>query len=200
MPQPPPEVLHRALSVPITRAVKMLAPGASGEVLAGIEERFRLCYDRDGWQAVSAYPGVDEALGQLHAARVPCYVVTSKRWIPTMRILDHLRLRKFFLDVVCVDSVIPSFPTKSDALRHLVVQHALDPGRLLVVGDSPEDLEAATAVGADFRGIDYGYGSTLLMERIRPTQLIQSLVQVLPLLSQRSEAALLSATSTASDS
>jgi phosphoglycolate phosphatase-like HAD superfamily hydrolase len=78
------------------------------------------------------------------------------------------------------DSVSPPFQTKAAALGYLLRSEALDSRRVLMVGDSCEELNAARTVGVDFLRVSYGCGIEGLRAALTTT-LLNSLWDLIPL-------------------
>lgn len=129
-----------------------------------LETSFRRHYDNDGWRDSPAYPGVVETLEVLHAAGARLYVLTNKPALPTARILKHLGLSHLFTEIVTPDSREPRFATKSAAALALRTRMQTAPSATLLVGDSPDDAQAAAAAGFVFAAASWGYGQVHLSD------------------------------------
>jgi phosphoglycolate phosphatase-like HAD superfamily hydrolase len=71
-------------------------------------------------------------------------------------VLDTYELRPCFVDLVAVES--GSKTTKADLLRAYVTRHAVEQGKLVMIGDRASDVEAARDLSCLFVGCDYGHG------------------------------------------
>jgi len=137
---------------------RRIFPDIEGNELETLVKEFRKAYDNGGWQKTVLFDGVKKTLTELGNLNIRNYLVTSKPKLPTLKILDLLKIRNRFVDVVCSDSIIPSFPSKSDALACLIAKHGLDHEKILSVGDTNEDKVAAITCGIRFAAASYGYG------------------------------------------
>jgi len=126
--------------------------------LDALVQEFRQAYDNGGWQKTMLFDGVEDTLIKLENLNIRNYVVTSKPKLPSEKILDLLKIRNHFIDMVCPDSVTPAFPSKSAAMACLIPKHSLDHEKILSVGDTNEDKVAAITCGIRFAAAAYGYG------------------------------------------
>ena len=141
------------------RSVLAELPGVSGpEALDRLEQGFRLSYESEGWRKTDCYPGVRDVLWRLLTGGDGLYVVTNKPFKPASRILRELKLDGFFREIVCRDSRIPPYASKTEALSELLLRHGLAPDGCLLVGDTREDASAAQAAGMHSAIVEHGYG------------------------------------------
>lgn len=154
--------------LPDTSIVAMVGEGAAVLVrraLAAAElepetpgalDRFLALYDARLLVHTAPYKGTVEMLAWL-GERVPMAVLTNKPERATERILDGLGLRQYFRDVIGGDTPFGRKPDPA-GLLHLAASADADPGRTLMVGDSPVDLLTARAAGTQICLVRYGFG------------------------------------------
>lgn len=102
------------------------------------------------------YPGVREALDQLHAKRVPLAVLTNKPIRFTLQMLEGLGLDLHFFRVYGGNS----FPEKKPdpaGLNALVAESGADRARTIMIGDSAVDVETARNAGVQACGVRWGF-------------------------------------------
>jgi phosphoglycolate phosphatase len=104
------------------------------------------------------YPGVTEALQEIHGMNIPMGVCTNKPESFTRQILEGLGLSGFFSSVVGGDSTRARKPDPEPVLaclRGLVAE----PSSSLMIGDSVHDVHAAHAAGVTIGVVPWGYRS-----------------------------------------
>ena len=119
----------------------------------GALARFLDIYDARLLNHTVPYDGVPEVLALLMETG-PLAVLTNKPLAPALRILDHLGLRGFFIEVIGGDSRFGRKPHPAG------LQSLMRPGEVTVmVGDSPVDAQAAEAADCGFVLAGYGPGA-----------------------------------------
>jgi len=92
-------------------------------------------------------PGAKQTLTDLHAARLPMYVNSGTPQAALRPILKRRRIDEYFA------GVLGGPQSKLDNLRAIALQTQLDPGEIMMVGDSDDDANAAAAFGCRFVGV-----------------------------------------------
>ena len=101
------------------------------------------------------YPGVREALDELHGAGVPLAVLTNKPIRFSLRMLEGLGLDLHFFRVYGGNS----FPEKKPhpmGLEALIAESRADRDRTVMVGDSAVDVQTARNAGVRACGVQMG--------------------------------------------
>lgn len=124
--------------------------------MPGLLERFIALYlDRIADHS-HAYEGVEAALDALAADGAVLCVVTNKRTDLSLALLEKLGLLDRFAAVVGSDAVSRRKPDPA----HLIEAAALaggDPARMVMVGDSANDVIPARAAGIPVIAVTFGY-------------------------------------------
>ncbi|WP_312628439.1 phosphoglycolate phosphatase [Scandinavium sp.] len=102
------------------------------------------------------FPAVAETLAVLHAKGLPLALVTNKPSPFVAPILEALDIAKYFSVVVGGDDVQNKKP-HPEPLLLVANKLGLTPDALLFVGDSRNDILAASAAGCCSVGLTYGY-------------------------------------------
>jgi phosphoglycolate phosphatase len=120
--------------------------------------RFLGIYEARLLQCTRPYPEIESVLAALEP-RLPIAVLTNKPLASTRRILDGLRLARFFPPELVFGGDGP-FPRKPDpaGLRLLCERVGVAPGATLMVGDSVVDWRTARAAGTRICLATYGFG------------------------------------------
>lgn len=91
-----------------------------------------------------AYEGIMDLVQALTGREVPLYVWTARSKVSTIRILEELKLRRFFKDI-CGSDTANAKPSQA-GLDYLVPE--VDPENVVVIGDSLGDIVGAKSFGA----------------------------------------------------
>lgn len=146
---------------PLMETLTLLAGTDEATVLRPLAEAFKAYYDMEGYRLTSVFPGIEAMLAGLVSKKIPLYVATNKRLVPTQRILEYLGWGKFFSGIYALDSFVPSLGCKADVLTHIVLEHNLAPASTIYVGDRYEDGEAAMVNDISFALALWGYGGNI---------------------------------------
>jgi phosphoglycolate phosphatase len=122
--------------------------------------------------ATRPYPGVAETLERLAARGIALSVLTNKPVGMSRAILEGLGLLPRFVEVIGGDSLPTRKPDPAglELLRGLT---ATPRARVLLVGDSPVDVQTAAAGGVAFCGVAWGLQPAAL-RAARPERLIDT--------------------------
>ena len=136
-------------------------------------ERYRVIYHEKGSHEGGAYPGVPEMLRRLKDAGFTLCTATCKPTEVVTPILEEQGIAGYFAFVGGA-SMDESRDTKTDVIRYVLSQPALQGKRVLMVGDRSDDLQGAANCGLDAAGVLYGYGSREELEPFHPKLLVES--------------------------
>jgi phosphoglycolate phosphatase len=147
-----PNLIQRALA---------LVRGVSPETVADAEIRALLPRYQGHYAAVlgrstQPYPGMVEGLERLSAMGFPMAVVTNKAARFVQPHLEHAGIARHFALVLGGDS-LPTRKPDAGPLLHVATAFGIAPARLLMVGDSINDVAAARAAGCPVLVLPYGY-------------------------------------------
>jgi phosphoglycolate phosphatase len=118
-----------------------------------------------------AYPGVLAALAHFH--RIPMMVATNKPSIFAAKILDSLNLTPAFRTIVAGDNVTRKKPDP-EMLQKCLKGLDVNPADVVMVGDSPNDVNAAKSIGAISVGCTYGIVAAGILKSANPDITIDS--------------------------
>lgn len=151
-----------------TQLRKFVGPplAACFRVACGLEEQiishacdvYREIYTQTGALFdAETYQNVPELLSNLVARGFTLGVATLKYDSLAVEVLTHFSLQEYFSVVSGAD--LDGKLTKADIIRNaLTTLKCTDYQRVLMVGDTPHDLDGALEVGVDFVGVDWGFG------------------------------------------
>jgi phosphoglycolate phosphatase len=129
------------------------------------------------------YPGVREGINLLKAAGYKLGCVTNKAAQFTEPLLKDLGIRDDFAIVISGDSLPKKKPDPAPLL-HAAQFFSCRPENALMIGDSVSDVSAARAAGFQIVCMSYGYNHGIDIRDADPDAVIDSLVDILPLLEQ----------------
>ncbi len=124
---------------------------------------FRLRYAAMPTPAESLYPGVVDALTQLAFSGIRLGLCTKKPEALTHKVLEELKIARFFEAVSCGDSTQHPKPDARHLLGVLTTLNA-SPSDALMVGDSHVDFELAANAQVRFAFARYGYAEGAVRE------------------------------------
>lgn len=119
--------------------------------------RYFLAYYREHMlDATTLYPGVREALDELHAAGKPMAILTNKPVKFSVTLIERLGLHGHFFKIYGGNS----FPEKKPhpgGLQALMEERSTGPERTVMIGDSAVDMQTARNAGALACGVTWGF-------------------------------------------
>lgn len=126
-----------------------------------------------GSHECAVFPGVLQMLQTLKQAGFILCTATSKPTKVVTPILEEQGLAQYF-DFIGGASMDESRDTKTEVVRYVLSQPALQGKRVLMVGDRNDDMRGAADCGLDAAGVLYGYGSREELETFHPVLLAES--------------------------
>ena len=139
-------------------------------------------YGRHLLDHTAPYPGARDVLVRFR--RMPLHLATNKSRVFTDPILDGLHMAGAFRRVVCGDETPARKPDPAH-LRLCLEGLDVDPAEVVVVGDSPNDINAAKALGAVSVGCTFGLVSPGLIRSAGPDFTIDALAELAGLFPSR---------------
>jgi HAD superfamily hydrolase (TIGR01509 family) len=105
---------------------------------------------------IRPFEGVQELLAELRAHAQPMALATSKRQVPLQRQLTRFGWQGFFAPIITPDEVEQGKP-HPESLQKIMAMTGLRPSELLMVGDTPFDLDMAKAAGVPSLAVGHGF-------------------------------------------
>jgi phosphoglycolate phosphatase len=159
VPVPDDDKLAKLIGPPLESSLwQLLGSNTAPSLVVRAVEYYRERYSTEGFLENYVYPGIEDALGELHSTGVPLFVATSKPHPIAIRILDHFGLSKFFAGTYGSE-LDGTRSDKSELLRYLIATERLDATHVVMVGDRMHDIRAARANDLRSVGVLWGYGS-----------------------------------------
>ncbi len=132
---------------------------ADSERVAALVARFREHYRAHGLDASKLFAGWSDVLDHLAALGVPMCVLSNKPDPSTQWICGALLARWPFRAIVGLRDGVPAKPDPA-GVRGLIATLGVEPRFVALVGDSPLDMQAASAAGCRALGVGWGFHTT----------------------------------------
>lgn len=129
------------------------------------------------------YPGVREGVDLLQAAGYKLGCVTNKAAQFTEPLLRDLGVADAFSIIISGDT-LPKKKPDPMPLLHAAEFFGVAPEASLMIGDSVSDVKAARAAGFQIVCMSYGYNHGVDIRDAHPDAVIDSMVEIMPLLEQ----------------
>ena len=136
--------------------IRRALPHSTDEELDQAHQFFLQYYRDHMLDATTLYPGVREALDQLHAARVPLAILTNKPVRFSVRLIEGLHLDVHFFRIYGGNSFEEKKPHPR-GIEELIAESGADRARTVMVGDSAVDVLTARAASVRACGVSWGF-------------------------------------------
>lgn len=103
---------------------------------------------------LALFDGARELVAALHGSGVAVCVATGKSSAGLLRAMQSTGLAGYFRATRCADQTHPK--PHPAMLLELSAELEIDPGRMLMIGDTTHDLQMARAAKVDAIGVTYG--------------------------------------------
>jgi phosphoglycolate phosphatase len=118
------------------------------------------------------FPALESALDRLAGEGHRLAVCTNKlEWL-SMRLLETLKLTRYFA-AICGQDTFGIQKPDPEVLRRTILKAGGDPSRAIMVGDSGTDIRTARAAAVPVIAVDFGY-SEVPIASLEPDRLISS--------------------------
>ncbi|RIY32934.1 hypothetical protein CKF54_03800 [Psittacicella hinzii] len=131
--------------------------------------RHQQLYIEVGNTHAKLFPGVEKALHHLKATGVKLAVLTNKMKALTPKVLAGVGLLELFDGVFSEGDLAHNKPDPEGILKHMENFGLTDRSRVLMVGDSENDIKAGLAAKVDVLGLTYGYNYGKPIDLSNPT-------------------------------
>lgn len=138
----------------ITKVIERVLGDERRQHRDDVVKRFLEFYSEHIVDNTFSYPGVRETLERLNGFRKA--VISNKREVLSIKVLEALDLLRFFDLVIGSDSTTEKKPSPVPVL-HVISTMGLTPEDSIMVGDSDLDIAAGKSAGVKTVGVTYGY-------------------------------------------
>ena len=145
----------RYVGLPVEEGIRRTFPELD---LDTVLKAYRSFGHADHEHLMRPFEGVDDLLRELRGRGQAMAIATSKRRTPLLRQLDGFGWTGFFDPIVTPDEVTHGKP-HPESLELIMKTTGLRAGELLMVGDTPFDLDMAKAAGVPSLAVGHGFYS-----------------------------------------
>lgn len=172
---PPHEVIYRFVGNGIQRSIERILGIQAPDRIEQAIQLYRLHYDQHLLDHTVLYPHVEETLDAFSHKKKA--IISNKRQEPSVAILKGLGISHHFNMILGGDQVEEKKPAPEAVLRALD-QLEVAPREAIIIGDSPDDIQAGRAAGLFTCGVTYGFHPKECLLAEKPDYLIDSLKQL----------------------
>lgn len=120
-------------------------------------------YSRRPARYSSVYPGIPALLENLSSQNIPMIIYTNKAQTIARSVADACFTPEIFRSVIGFTGEFPHKPDPS-ALSAFLAGEETPASNILMIGDSPVDVETAANAGIDFAGASWGFRTAKELE------------------------------------
>lgn len=153
----PDERIQNMIGPPLEDMFSSLLHTADKGYIKKAVSHFRERYAKQGVKELCLYPQVKETLRSFHEEGFKLYIVTSKPEKFVNEICEEQKIKEYFSAITGV-SVERQSLSKSERMRELMEIYGITKENGIMVGDRPEDVDAAGQNAVTCIGVTYGFG------------------------------------------
>ncbi|MEO6147437.1 MAG: phosphoglycolate phosphatase [Sulfuriferula sp.] len=188
MPPVPLATIKTYIGNGVSRLVKRVLTGSmDAEPDAALFDRAYPIYQKHYGAHVSLhsrpFPGVVEGLQALRAMGVHVACITNKAEVFTIPLLRDTGLLDYF-ELVLSGDTLPKRKPDPMPLLHACKHFGIEPGELLLIGDSLNDTQAARAAGSSVFCVPYGYNRGRPVAELDQDAIVPSLLEAAKLITK----------------
>lgn len=175
---PPEDELREIVAGPTIReCYARLVPGRNSAPLIEIHRAFQM----KRLDLIRKHEGLDEVLGEFKKRKKMALAACSTRGSTLRPSLEYTDITRYFDVIVCGEMVSEHKPHPEGVLKACTMS-GVDPGRAVMIGDTPTDIEAGKRAGCAFTiGISHGFTSREKLVEAGADHVVDHLRDLLPL-------------------
>ncbi len=141
---------------------------------------FHIAYEKEA-ALVDTRTGCAEVLQYLYKQGIPRIIFSNHTESGIIFQLDRLKLAPYFGAVLANKSIMDSHSVgKKDHLISYLKTLEFKPGEILIIGDTPEEMQIGKELGLKSIGITGGFCTTERLKAAKPDVLVNSLHEIIP--------------------
>ena len=148
---------------PLKELIEKITSSENSQIKDRVIIKFKELYDNKFYKEIESFL-TDDQIESLNL-KYNIFIATNKRFIPTVKIIDHLRWTPYIKDIYALD--MPSgekISNKSDLLSYLIKRESLGVKETVYIGDRYNDMESSCHNSIRFAYAKWGY------EKFQPGQ------------------------------
>lgn len=135
-------LLNDLIGAPIKTILQKSLDSQSQKYCNEIIKEYRKIYDYKESYSCHLYNGALEFLKELKANNKNIYILTNKPLLPTLKVLDFLKIKQYFNDIYTIDK-IENLKTKDEILSFILKERNISSYNTALIGDTINDMIAA---------------------------------------------------------
>lgn len=170
------------IGVPLEEGFKQLYPDQSRENIDRCVDTYRRIFIENKSKLIpKLYPGVMDALEELHRRGYEMSVASSRSRWSLLEFCDDNKISHFFKLIIGADDVTHAKPDPEPVLKTLEILKK-SPDEAVVVGDMPVDIAMGRGAGCRTVGVTYGNSCREQLEAAGATEVIDAFPELLDFL------------------
>ncbi|WP_128896130.1 pyrophosphatase PpaX [Longirhabdus pacifica] len=174
----PREYIIEQMGKPLSEQMQFFSDRKKEEAVDDLIKQYRTFNGEQHDHFVTAFPKVKEVITALQEQSIRLAVVTSKIRMTTERSLTWCKLDGYFESIVTIDDVTHPKPHPEPVQKALAALN-LHPSEVIMVGDSPFDIQSAKAAGVISVAVGWSLKGTTLLKQYEPDYVIDHMEQLL---------------------
>jgi len=127
--------------------------------------------------------GTRELLEFLKKRRINSLILSNHYYSGIVKHLERLKLSKYFSVILSNPDVVSTIgKSKDQRLEDYLISNKLNPSKVIIIGDSCEEIELAKQFGLFSIAITDGYVSTQRLRQAKPNEVVSHLGQVIDII------------------
>jgi phosphoglycolate phosphatase len=171
--EPDDATARHVIGLGLIEALRHAVPTLPEHQYGDLAARYRHHYLSRG-ESLPLYAGAQQTLDELRAADYLLAVATGKNRNGLNRVLESSGLRPYFHATRTADET-QSKPHPA-MLLELMDELGVEPGRVLMIGDTTHDLQLALNAGVDALGMTHGAHTEAALRKLQPLGLVDDFV------------------------
>lgn len=157
---------------PADLMAKMLFPQLSEAEQQHLAACYKRNYDSSDMVGEKPYPWSEKILEHFYSAGKKIYVVTYKRMVSTLRLIEYYGFGKYFSGVWGCDAIPGQTMPKGELLKLAVRISGVAPEKCMMIGDTDLDIIAGHEAGVHTCAVTWGYGDPEKLAASKPEFMI----------------------------